>query len=649
MWSSYRDHTSPHYLLFYIAIFLFAYLVIIKREWRWLDDVFDIQPAVSDDTVLPKDALSLPGSYHTLFSLSYVTNINAELEKARENAKDVWDSMAVSCELLEKEFEEELRKASEHGVDIDSLRKEIDFLKRDLKAARGLEEHQQDQLHKFQRAMVNERSRHQRELAATRAELSAIKNHSSSPEATRHPGSVAKKGADNALLRDQLRIAEREIKRLRYGGSSATDSGQSVLRNRQLLTNNTKLMEDLELAREQVASCEMAHKRTLSQLQEAEKELRPTNAAVNSIKLELERAQKELKAAQYGPETTAVVSQEALNKRESRDTVLLGQVKELLKFQNKSASTIQNLNAELQQVKLALASALAESSNREREFEQANNDLALQKQSVEDTLNETLRQLKDVKDQLATAPLQQSSNYNDAVHQLNNTTDELQNVRQQLVNMTHQLNKKESDRQYARRQWQEHCGHIQWLYQNWASREKDGKVLAEVQHLKQNGVSKEDYENARAEIVDLKDKIVSLQRPNAAELTSGGNLAEQLPAKKHEFEKAHHQRSALHAMNRRLDGQKAVSPNSGSNEVAILKEKINVLQEHVAPVPELHKKNKELLSQLQIARDKHAGPPEIASLQRSLDREHRRATDLKDELEAKARELEQERVKHKHM
>jgi chromosome segregation ATPase len=193
--------------------------------------------------------------------------------------------------------------------------------------------------------------------------------------------------------------------------TTATDSGQSVLRNRQLLTNNAKLMEDLELAREQVASCEMAHKRTVCQLQEAEQELRPTKAAVNSIKLELERTQKELKAAKYGLETTTVASQEALNKLDSRDTVLLGQVKELLKFQNKSASTIQNLNAELQQVKLALASALAESCNREREFD------------------ETLRQLKDVKEQLATAQLQQSSNYNDAVHQLNNMTDGLQNVR----------------------------------------------------------------------------------------------------------------------------------------------------------------------------------------------------------------------------
>jgi hypothetical protein len=56
-----------------------------------------------------------------------------------------------------------------------------------------------------------------------RAELSAITNHSSSSKATRHSGSVAKKNADNALRRDQLRIVEREIKHLRYGGSSATD------------------------------------------------------------------------------------------------------------------------------------------------------------------------------------------------------------------------------------------------------------------------------------------------------------------------------------------------------------------------------------------------------------------------------------------
>jgi hypothetical protein len=72
----------------------------------------------------------------------------------------------------------------------------------------------------------------------------------------------------------------------------------------------------------------------------------------------LEHSQKELEAIRYGLETTAVESQDSLNKLESRDIALQRKVKEVLEFQTKSASTIHNLNAELQQVNLALASAL---------------------------------------------------------------------------------------------------------------------------------------------------------------------------------------------------------------------------------------------------------------------------------------------------
>jgi hypothetical protein len=227
---------------------------------------FENRPAVSGDTGLSKDALLQPGSYNTIFSLFYVTRINAELEKTREYVKDARNGMAVSGELLGNEFEEELRKASEGGVDIESVRKENDFLKRDLKTARGLEEHYKDELHKLQLAIANERSRHRREVAAMRTELSAIKNHASSSKPTRPPGSPAEKDTDNALLPDQLRLADQEMRRLRYGGSLATDAGQSALRSRQFVTNNAKLMEALELARGQPVSCEMANRRIVSEL-----------------------------------------------------------------------------------------------------------------------------------------------------------------------------------------------------------------------------------------------------------------------------------------------------------------------------------------------------------------------------------------------
>src|SRR2546430_1301767 len=98
MWSSYRAYTSPHYLLFSTTICLFIYHVILKLGSRWLNGIFDTLngifgtlngifgrlngifgrlngifgtwPMVGDDAVPPHDALSLPGSYHTIFSLS---------------------------------------------------------------------------------------------------------------------------------------------------------------------------------------------------------------------------------------------------------------------------------------------------------------------------------------------------------------------------------------------------------------------------------------------------------------------------------------------------------------------------------------------------------------------------------------------------
>jgi hypothetical protein len=149
-----------------------------------LNGIFDTWPMVGDDAVPPHDALSLPGSYHTIFSLSYVTKMQAEfnkvkeemqaefdkvkeemqaeLDKAKEEVKDAWNSAAATGELLEKEFEERLREAGDreagdreagdHGIDIDALRTQIDFLKYDLKAAKGAAEHYQNELDKLKRA-----------------------------------------------------------------------------------------------------------------------------------------------------------------------------------------------------------------------------------------------------------------------------------------------------------------------------------------------------------------------------------------------------------------------------------------------------------------------------------------------------------------
>jgi hypothetical protein len=110
---------------------------------------------------------------------------------------------------------------------------------------------------------------------------------------------------------------------------------------------------------------------------------------------------------------------------------------------------------------------------------------------------------------LATAQSQQSNNYKDVVQQLNEMTNERKGTAQELANMTHELNKKEAEHQYARRRWQEHYDYIQWLYQNWASGEKYGKSLVEIQHLKQSSASNEDCKKAQAEIEHLRQNGVS--------------------------------------------------------------------------------------------------------------------------------------------
>lgn len=70
-WRSYRDYTSPHFLLLYIVVFLFIYLVI-KYGRRLLNDTFDNQPPTIDDSP------AAPGAYHT-FSRSYVAQLEAAL------------------------------------------------------------------------------------------------------------------------------------------------------------------------------------------------------------------------------------------------------------------------------------------------------------------------------------------------------------------------------------------------------------------------------------------------------------------------------------------------------------------------------------------------------------------------------------------
>jgi hypothetical protein len=271
-------------------------------------------------------------------------------------------------------------------------------------------------------------------------------------------------------------MAEREIRHLKYGGLPDIESGRITVQNRRLMADNAKLTEDLKLAEERLASSEMARKRTIFELQ-----------ASSSRKRELE-AQKELMVVKCKLNKTAVQSQETSRQLERN-------AKDMLRFQKKSASTIENLNAELQQAKLALTSALAESDNREKTLEQAHKDLALQKQCVDNTLTEILQELKDVKERLAMLQLQQSNTDKDAA--------------QKLDKMQQQLDKKEADLHHAKVQWQGNYDYIQWMRKNYVEGEKYEKALAEIENLKKNTGSNEDYQGAQAEIQHLKQNGVS--------------------------------------------------------------------------------------------------------------------------------------------
>jgi hypothetical protein len=105
IWRSYRDYTSPHFLLLYIVVFLFIYLVMR----RLLNNTFDNQPPAIDDSP------AAPGAYHT-FSHSYVAKLEAalssriaeltsELKMSKQRERETCAGSLI-CRVLQKAVHE---------------------------------------------------------------------------------------------------------------------------------------------------------------------------------------------------------------------------------------------------------------------------------------------------------------------------------------------------------------------------------------------------------------------------------------------------------------------------------------------------------------------------------------------------------------
>jgi hypothetical protein len=225
----------------YIMLLLFIYC-IIKQGGCLLNEWFDNQPPAAEDTASFENALALPGSCHTIFSLSYVAKLknefNDELCEARKRTP-------CPCE----------------GLDIELIRTEKKFLVRDLETARGLETYYRDELHKLQLDVAKDGSGHRKQLNDLRRELSALKNPASSSKAA-----LARKPHAS----DQQKSALSTIV------PSLSDIARDAPRNCQLMTDNVRLTRDLISTKENLESVENVFESTTCELRRANKDLTVT-------------------------------------------------------------------------------------------------------------------------------------------------------------------------------------------------------------------------------------------------------------------------------------------------------------------------------------------------------------------------------------
>ena len=630
-WRTYRDYTSPHFLLLYIGVLVLLYFAVKHGGPRLLSALNNL-PLDVNEVALSDNTLALPGAFNNLFPLDHVTKLHEELDKTKEKLKNTCDTAVVAGERR-KHLEDELRKANERppcpcdGIDVPFLQKRIQFLEYDLTSARSSEDHYKKKSNDLERILAKKRSSFLKQGARTTSNMLTLEKAATPSKGGRNSfcscplvsGSAAEDG-ERARLKDALRSAEK------------------------LETENGTLKQDLEIVQRQLATTKEGHDLTESELRLLKNELTSTQDVLDSKKSEAKKARKDLKNARGdlrnakaelkdvrdGLSAETAVMKGVQDRLNVVEDALLTKDKEVLELQKNLASTKLQLN-ERQQFEFDIQTAEKDYRNMEAGLQQARHDLA-QTQSAESSLNDQIRGLECTISELEMRQSQQSqelSNYNNVQRQLASTTNDRDNLNGQLILVTGERDKKEVELQHASNEWQ-----------------KKKEICNSLEAEK---------EKARAEIRSLHDTIFELYQQLGNDPDSVYSVSEKLKTAVEDQRQANNQNSVLRGEIQRLKGQKPASPSptsfasnttdvsDASSKVAQLEAKRTRLLISLDEKIELLDKNKKLILKLQQEKDLIA--PELDGLRRSRIREQKKAEELQGKVDNLKTELGVQRQK----
>ena len=293
MWRTYRDYTSPHFLLLYIMLFICAYFTI--RSGRRLlvylgslfDEATDNEPPAIDDLPAP------PGGYK-MFSYSHVAMVEAtassrieqltnEVEASKQREKETRAGALIRRVLLKAVHVKETSKLKNQ---LRAEKRQIWELKSPASSSRvspaaslfGIPSQDNTRTKKLEDelATANEKIK-DLEAAATSSTTSRKVTVKLAPP----PKSNAAEAAENAKLRKDLDEANKAIKALETAASSSSNSENKA---RKLDDENKGLKGRLDRVREELASterdlnsCKQALERKTGELHQSHEELRTTH------------------------------------------------------------------------------------------------------------------------------------------------------------------------------------------------------------------------------------------------------------------------------------------------------------------------------------------------------------------------------------
>jgi hypothetical protein len=342
-WRSYRDYTSPHFLLLYIAVFLFIYLVI-KCGRRRLNDTFDNQPPAIDDSP------AAPGAYHT-FSHSYVANLEAalssriaeltsELETSKQRERENRAGSLI-CRVLKKALHE----------------KEVSKLKRPNKA-------EQRQFWELKSPASHSRLWPATSLlkAPTQAGKPAVPSNTARKLTVKSAASTrcdSQEDAEKPALQKNSQGAKEGRASSKAEASSASNTSRDTAEKSTL----TNMVNQLRVANQELAS--------------KIEDLEATNAAIEPLKADYARVLKQ--------NSTLILAEQDLEVANSKLERLNTENQELVRFNNHLTTTADGNNgplvSEVNRLTIDNSAYLEENRALKRMFEQFN----AQKIALEDT------------------------------------------------------------------------------------------------------------------------------------------------------------------------------------------------------------------------------------------------------------------------